>query len=254
MNYNKAENLGSIEQTMRTLKLGGLAKEWRSVDYHDNEQYLRDLLDIEVREREANRMARMVKQANFRVIKTLDTFIWKPTIEVPSTITREEIENAAFVQNKENLVLMGVSGTGKTHLATAVAMGLCEKGRHVRFYTATGLANILQEKYQRGTLTNFMTSLRRVELLVLDEVGFITLHKEASELLFQVISDCYEQKSLIVTSNVEFSQWNTVFGNDKLTAAMIDRLIHHSHILVFSGPSHRLEESVQRQRRGGAGQ
>ena len=254
MNYTKAESLGSIEQTMRTLKLGGLAKEWRGVDYHDNEQYMRDLLDIEVREREANRMARMVKQANFRVIKTLDTFIWKPTIEVPATITHEEIDNAAFVKNKENLLLMGVSGTGKTHLATAIAMNLCEKGRHVRFYTATGLANILQEKYQRGTLTSFMTSLRRVELLVLDEVGFITLHKEASELLFQVISDCYEQKSLIVTSNVEFSQWNTVFGNDKLTAAMIDRLIHHSHILVFSGPSHRLEESVQRQRRGGAGQ
>lgn len=254
MNDTKSENLGSIEQTMRILKLGGLAKEWRNVDYHDNEQYLCDLLDIEVREREANRMARMIKQANFRVIKTLDTFIWKPTIEVPATITREEIENAAFVKNKENLLLMGVSGTGKTHLATAIAMSLCKKGRHVRFYTATGLANILQEKYQRGTLTNFMTSLRKVELLVLDEIGFITLHKEASELLFQVISDCYEQKSLIVTSNVEFSQWNTVFGNDKLTAAMIDRLIHHSHILVFSGPSHRLEESVQRQRRGGAAQ
>jgi DNA replication protein DnaC len=133
-------------------------------------------------------------------------------------------------------------------------MNLCEKGRHVRFYTATGLANILQEKHQRGTLTSFMTSLRKVELLVLDEVGFITLHKEASELLFQVVSDCYEQKSLIITSNLEFSHWNTIFGNDKLTAAMIDRLIHHSHILVFSGPSHRLEESVQRQRRGGAGQ
>ena len=254
MNYTNAESLQSIEQTMRTLNLGGLAKEWRGVAYQDNEQYLRDLLDIEVRERETNRMARMVKQANFRVIKTLDKFIWKPTIELPATITREEIETASFLTHKENLLLMGVSGAGKTRLAIAIAMSLCEKGRHVRFYTATGLANILQEKYQRGTLTSFMTSLRRVELLVLDEVGFITLHKEAGELLFQVISDCYEQKSLIVTSNAEFSQWNTVFGNDNLTAAMIDRLIHHSHILVFSGPSHRLEESVQRQRRGGAGQ
>lgn len=254
MNYTKAESLQSIEQTMRTLKLSGMAKEWRNIAYRDSEQYMRDLLDIEVKEREANRMARMIKQANFRVIKTLDDFVWKPTIEVPSTITREEIEATDFVRNKENLVLMGVQGTGKTHLATALAMNLCEKGRHVRFYTATGLANILQEKHQRGTLTSFMTSLRRVELLVLDEVGFITLHKEASELLFQVVSDCYEQKSLIITSNLEFSQWNTIFGNDKLTAAMIDRLIHHSHILVFSGPSHRLEESVQRQRRGGAGQ
>lgn len=254
MNYTKAESLQSIEQTMRTLKLGGLAKEWRGVNYHDNEQYMRELLEIEVREREANRMARMIKQAGFRVIKTLDDFVWKPTIEVPATITREEIEAASFIKNKENLVLMGASGTGKTHLATAIAMSLCEKGRHVRFHTATGLANILQEKQQRGTLTGFMSSLKKVELMVLDEIGFITLHKEAAELLFQVVSDCYEQKSLIITSNLEFSQWNAVFGNDKLTAAMIDRLIHHSHILVFSGPSHRLEESVRRQRRGGAGQ
>jgi len=251
MNCIKTGNLQSIEQTMRTLKLGGLSKEWRSVVYHDNEQYMRELLEIEVREREANRMARMVKQAGFRVIKTLDDFVWKPAIEIPATITRENIETAAFVKEKENLVLMGVQGTGKTHLATAIAMSLCEKGRPVRFYTATSLANILQEKQQRGTLSNFMTSLRKAELLVLDEVGFITLHKEASELLFQVVSDCYEQRSLIITSNLEFSQWNTVFGNDKLTAAMIDRLIHHSHILVFTGPSHRLEESVRRQRKGG---
>jgi DNA replication protein DnaC len=253
MNYTKAESFESIEQTMRTLKLGGLAKEWRSIEYRDNEQYLRDLLEIEVREREANRMARMVKQASFRVIKTLDDFVWKPTIEIPSTITREEIETASFVKKKENLVLLGTVGTGKTHLATAIAMNLCERGRHVRFYTATALANILQEKQQRGTLTGFMTSLRKMELLVLDEIGFITLHREASELLFQVVSDCYEQKSLIITSNLEFSQWNTVFGNDKLTAAMIDRLIHHSHILVFSGPGHRLEESLQRQRKSGKG-
>jgi DNA replication protein DnaC len=212
---------------------------------------MRDLLEIEVREREANRMTRMIKQAGFRVIKTLDNFTWKSNIEIPGTISREDIESAAFVSKKENLVLMGSVGTGKTHLATAIALNLCEQGRHVRFYTATGLANILQDKHQRGTLNNYMASLRKVELLVLDEIGFITLHKEAGELLFQIVSECYEQKSLIITSNLEFSQWNTVFGNDKLTAAMIDRLIHHSHILVFSGPGYRLEESMLRQRAGG---
>jgi DNA replication protein DnaC len=254
MNYTKAESLPSLEQTMRTLKLGGLAKEWRGVEYRDPEQYLRELLDIEVREREANRMARMVKQAGFRVIKTLDDFVWKPGIKIPNTITREEMEAAAFVKDKENLVFMGACGTGKTHLATAIALNLCRQGRHVRFYTATGLANILQEKHQRGTLTGFTASLRKVELLVLDEVGFITLHKEASELLFQVVSDCYEQKSLIITSNLEFGQWNSVFGDNMPANALVDRLIHHSHIVVFSGPGHRLEESIQRQKRGGTGQ
>lgn len=245
--------IDSIEQTMRTLKLGGLAKEWRNVEYRDAEQYMRDLLEIEVREREANRMARMIKQAGFRVIKTLDSFVWKPGIEIPTSIDREEIETAAFVKEKENLVLMGAVGTGKTHLATAIALSLCQQGRHVRFYTATGLANILLEKQQRGVLSSFMASLKKVELMVLDEIGFITLHKEAGELLFQVVSDCYEQKSLIITSNLEFSQWNTVFGDTKLTAALIDRLIHHSHIVVFSGPGHRMEEAMRRQKKGGVG-
>ena len=147
MNYTKSESFESIEQTMRSLKLGGLAKEWRSIKYHEPEQYMRELLEIEVREREANRKNRMIKQANFRVTKTLDSFVWKPTIEIPNTITREEIEAASFVKKKENLVLMGESGTGKTHLATAVAMRLCEAGRHVRFYTATGLANTYRKKY-----------------------------------------------------------------------------------------------------------
>lgn len=224
----------NIEQTMRTLKLGGLAKEWRNIEYQDTEQYIRDLLEVEVREREANRMARMIKQAGFRVVKTLDSFIWKSGIEVPGSISREEIVAADFVRHKENLVLMGAVGTGKTHLATAIALNLCQQGRQTRFYTATGLANILQEKHQKGTLGSYMSSLKRVELLVLDEIGFISLHKEASELLFQIVSECYEQKSLIITSNLEFSQWNTVFGDTKLTAALIDRLIHHSHIVVFT--------------------
>lgn len=245
----------SIEKTMSTLRLGGLAREWRTVEYKDSpERYVSDLLELELREREANRMARMIKQAGFRVMKTMDNFIWKSGIEVPGTITREEIENVAFVPRKENLVLMGAVGTGKTHLATALAMKLCQDGKPARFYTATSLANLLLEKNQKGGLNGFLTSLKRVQLLVLDEIGFISLHKEAAELLFQVVSDCYEQKSLIITSNLEFSQWNTVFGDNRLTAALIDRLIHHSHIVVFSGPGHRLEESMQRQKKGGVTQ
>lgn len=241
----------TLEQTMRTLKLGGMAKDWRSVKYQSNEQYLSELLEMEVREREANRTNRLTKQAGFKVIKNLTDFIWKQGIEVPPSITKEAVESADFVDRKENLVLMGASGTGKTHLATAIALNMCESGRHVMFYTATGLAGALQEKSQKGQLNAFLKSLKKVELLVIDELGFISLHKEASELLFQAVSECYEQRSLIITTNIEFSQWNTVLGDNKLTAALIDRLIHHSHILVFTGPSHRLEESVKRQKGGG---
>ena len=240
----------ALEQTMRSLKLGGMAKDWKNVKYQNDEQYLSELLDIEVRERDTNRTNRLTKQAGFKVIKTLNKFIWKPGIEVPPSITKETIESADFVTHKENLVLMGASGTGKTHLATAIALKLCESGRQALFYTATGLAGTLQEKSQRGQLNTFLKSLKKVELLVIDELGFISLHKESAELLFQAVSECYEQRSLIITTNIEFSQWNTVLGDNKLTAALIDRLIHHSHILVFTGASHRLEESVKRQKGG----
>ena len=237
-----------IELMMRQVKLGGMAKEWRSVRFENPEQYMTVLLKLELKEREANRINRMVKTAGFRVLKTLDDFVWSSATQLPSDLTVEYMEKIQFLSRKENLIFMGTVGTGKTHLATAIALKACQEGRHVRFYTAASLANILLEKNSKGTLNNYLSALKKVELIVIDEVGFVPLHKDAAELLFQVISDCYERKSLIITSNLEFSQWNTVFGDNRLTAALVDRLIHHSHIVIFSGESYRLAQSMQRQR------
>ncbi|WP_317854732.1 IS21-like element helper ATPase IstB [Chakrabartyella piscis] len=237
-----------VEQYMKTLKLGGLAKEWTSVEYRNNEQYLTDLLQLELRERETNRINRMVKSAGFGVLKTLDDFTWRNEIALPIGLTREYMEDLQFLAPKENLIFMGAVGTGKTHLATALALKTCQEGRPVRFFTAASLANILLEKNNKGTLNSFLSTLKKVQLMVIDEIGFVPLHKAAAELLFQVIADCYERKSLIITSNLEFSQWNTVFGDNRLTAALIDRLVHHSHIVIFSGESYRLTQSMSRQR------
>ena len=237
-----------IEKYMRQLKLGGLAKDWRCVEYVSKEQYLKELLEVELHEREVNRINRIVKTAGFRVIKTLEDFVWTPTVKLPQGITQEDLENFTFVSRKENLIMLGAVGTGKTHLATAVTLRTCQNDKRARFFTAAGLANILLERNQKGTLNNFLISLKRVELIVIDEIGFVPLHKDAAELLFQVISDCYERKSLIITSNLEFSQWNTVFGDNRLTAALVDRLIHHSHILIFSGESYRLTQSMMMQK------
>lgn len=239
-----------IEQYMRTLKLGGMAREWRSVEFQSKEQYVRELLELELREREANRINRMVKTAGFQVIKTLDDFVWNQGIELPVGLTREYMEGLQFLTPRENLIFLGSVGTGKTHLATAIALAACQAGRRVRFFTAASLANLLLERNNKGTLNSFLENLKRVELIVVDEIGFVPLHKESAELLFQVISDCYERRSLIITSNLEFSQWNTVFGDNRLTAALIDRLIHHSHIVIFSGESYRLTQSMNRQRAG----
>lgn len=239
-----------IEQYMRTLKLGGMAREWRSVEFQSKEQYIRELLELELREREANRINRMVKTAGFQVIKTLDDFVWNQGIELPVGLTREYMGELQFLKPRENLIFLGSVGTGKTHLATAIALAACQAGRRVRFFTAASLANLLLERNNKGTLNSFLENLKRVELIVVDEIGFVPLHKESAELLFQVISDCYERRSLIITSNLEFSQWNTVFGDNRLTAALIDRLIHHSHIVIFSGESYRLTQSMNRQRVG----
>ena len=238
----------SIEKMMHTLRLGGLAKNWREVEYRDKEEYVRALLELELGEREVNRINRLVKTAGFRVLKTLEDFEWTSVIQMPQGVSREELETFRFVERKENLILLGAVGTGQTHLATGIALRACQSGKSARFFTAASLANMLLEKNQKKSLTAFLETLKKVDLMVLDEVGFVPLHQEASELLFQVISDCYEQKSLIITSNLEFRQWNTIFGDNRLTAALVDRLIHHSHIVVFSGDSYRLKQSVQRQR------
>ena len=223
-------------------------KVWQSVKYQSNEQYVTDLLEIELKEREINRINCMVKTAGFRVIKTLEDFVWTPFIDIPQGLTKENMETFTFAEKKENLIFMGAVGTGKTHLATAIALRACQSGKRTRFFTATSLANILLEKNQKGTINNFLSTFKRMELMVIDEIGFVPLHKDAAELLFQVISDCYERKSLIITSNFELSQWNTVFGDNRLTAALVDRLIHHSHILIFSGESYRLTQSMLRQK------
>ena len=237
-----------IETMMRQVKLGGMAKGWRSIPFTDPEQYVTALLKLELLEREANRINRRMKKANFRVLKTLDEFVRTPKIGLPNGLTQAYMEDLSFLGAKENLIFMGTVGTGKTHLATAIALKACQEGRDVRFFTAAELGNILLEKNSKGSLNSFLAGMKKTELIVIDEVGFVPLHKDAAELLFQVISDCYERKSLIITSNLEFSQWNTIFGDNRLTAALVDRLIHHSHIVIFSGESYRLTQSMQRQR------
>lgn len=238
-----------IEQYMRTLKLGGMSKDWRSIEFKNTEQYVTELLEIEIHEREVNRINRMIKTAGFKVLKTLEDFEWKSGIELPLGLDQEYMTDLSFVSSKENLIFIGSVGTGKTHLATAIALKACQEGKQVRFYTAASLANILLEKNSKGTLNSYLGTLKKVGLFVIDEVGFVPLHKEAAELLFQFISECYESKSLIITSNLEFSQWNSVFGDNRLTAALIDRLIHHSHIIIFSGESYRLSQSIKRQKK-----
>ena len=231
---------------MRKLRLGGMAKKWREVKYKSAEKYIDELLEIELAEREINTINRKIKNARFSVIKSLDEFVWHDGIQIPDGITQDSIENFEFVGKKENLIFLGSVGTGKTHLASAVTLNACKNGKSARFFTAAELANLLIDKNQKSALRGFFEEVKKHDLIVIDEIGFVPLHKEAADLMFQVISLCYEKCSLIITSNLEFSQWNSVFGDNRLTTALIDRLIHHSHILIFSGESFRLKQSMSK--------
>jgi len=145
-------------------------------------------------------------------------------------------------------VMVGKSGTGKTHLATALGVIACQMGRRTRFFTAAELVVRLSEAFAAGTLEKLLRSLLRSELLVIDEWGYVPVDRQGAQLLFRIISDSYERRSLILTTNLEFSKWGAIFTDDQMAAAMIDRLAHHGYILLFEGESYRMKHALMRQK------
>jgi DNA replication protein DnaC len=141
-------------------------------------------------------------------------------LHFPATTTKEEINDLRFLTGQQNLLLLGSTGTGNTHFATTLGVKACEKGYEVRFF------RVSESKLKR--------QIEKCDLLILDEFGYVPFQKQGSELLFHIIVDCYEHKSVIVTSNLEFGQWNRVFGDNRLTSALVDRLVHPAHIITMT--------------------
>jgi DNA replication protein DnaC len=176
------------------------------------------------------------------VIKTFENYSFE-NIQMPQSIDIENLKTASFIDSKENLILYGSVGTGKTHLATAIGIEACNQGKRVAFYRTAALVNELITSKKDGNLNRLLKRIEKTDLLICDEWGYIPFEREGSQLLFGVISECYEKRSLIITTNLEFSKWNGIFYDEKLTSAIIDRVIHHSHLLIFSGSSFRLKNS-----------
>jgi DNA replication protein DnaC len=232
-----------IEKYCYELKLGKtVAENYPHIMAETHEEFLAKLLGMEVESREINRKSRYLKQANFDVFKTFDGYKFQD-IQIPSSITLEDIRVTKFIEQKENLILYGPVGTGKTHLATALGVEACNQDKRVKFYRTAALVNHLTEAKASGNLNKVIKQLEKVDLLICDEWGYIPLDRQGAQLLFQVVADCYEKRSVIITTNLEFGKWNGIFYDEKLTTAIIDRLIHHSHLLVFTGKSYRLEHS-----------
>lgn len=209
------------------------------------QRIVEQILSAEIDGRRRAKLGKLVQQAGFPHIKTFEGYVYDH-ISFPSGSSPEKVQSLEWLEQKENLLLMGAVGTGKTHMATALGVEACRRGKTVQFYRASDLVAVLQEKFAAGTLSRFRDKLRKVDLLILDEVGYVPFSQTGSELLFNVIADCYEQKSVIVTSNLEFGQWTSIFGDTKLTSALVDRLVHHAHILSFTGESFRFKQAMER--------
>lgn len=212
----------------------------------DQKQFLHKLLELEVSSRWQSRITRLTKQAGFPQLKTLETFNWDHT-SLPESLNREDLKTGAFVTRVENLVLTGSVGTGKTHLASAIGLAACQMGMRVKFTTVAQLVLALTKASSLGTLDKEMIALRKLDLLILDEFGYIPIDLEQARLLFQVVADAYETTSMIITTNLEFARWGEILADTQMAAALIERVVHHGHHVTFKGASYRLENSLMRQ-------
>ncbi|MFV1800266.1 IS21-like element helper ATPase IstB [Phaeobacter sp. Ay1a-4a] len=208
----------------------------------DHTQYLLRLCELELIERERRMIERRIKAAKFPATKSLDSFDFKAIPSLNKVLTME-LARCEFALRRENVIALGPSGTGKTHVALGLGLAACQKGLKVRFTTAAALVHELVEAVDDRRLQRFQKTLASQDLLIIDELGFVPLSKTGAELLFEIISQRYERGSIIITSNLPFDEWTEVFGSERLTGAILDRLTHHVHILEMNGDSFRLRQS-----------
>jgi len=208
------------------------------------EQYLLRLSELEVAARSANALRARIKQAAFPVPKDFDTyeFTSMPSLNKQKIL---ELARGEWIDQHYNVCLIGAPGTGKTHLAIALGQAACRQGRRVRFFTAAALVNRLEEAQKQYQLERLLTQLDKTELLICDELGYLSFSRTGAELLFQVFADRYERASLLITSNLAFSDWGQVFQGERMTAALLDRLTHRCHIFEMNGESYRFRESMK---------
>jgi DNA replication protein DnaC len=209
------------------------------------EAFLLALVEIEAQQREENAHQKRLRMARFPVIKSLDQFDFTTLPSLNKAMVLD-LAQGGYLDKRENLILLGNSGTGKTHLATALGLIACQQGRKVRFFTAAGLINQLTEAQASLRLSYLERTLAQMDLLIIDEIGYVPFSEKGAQLFFQVAAQSYERQSLIMTTNLDFSQWPQVFGSEQLTGALLDRLTHHAHILTMNGESFRFRESMSK--------
>ena len=237
---------------LKTLKLPTFLREYDKIARQcasegvDHVRYLLRLAELKLIDRERRMVERRIKAARFPVIKSLDSFDFKVIPSLNKTLVLE-LARCEYIERRENLIALGNSGTGKTHIALGLGLAACQKGLSVGFITAAALVHELIEARDDKQLLRFQKKLATYKLLIVDELGFVPLSKTGAELLFEVFSQRYERGSTLVTTNLPFDEWTEVFGSERLTGALLDRLTHHVNILEMNGDSYRLNQSRRRQ-------
>ena len=214
----------------------------------DHVRYLLRLAELELIERERRTVERRIKEAKFPAVKSLDSFDYLALPSLNKALV-VELARSEYVARRENIIAVGNSGTGKTHIAIGLGLAACQKGLSVGFTTAAAMVHELIEARDEKRLLRQQRQLANYKLLIIDELGYVPLSQTGAELLFEVFSQRYERGATIVTSNLPFDEWTSIFGSERLTGALLDRLTHHVHILEMNGESYRLAQSRHRSRR-----
>lgn len=241
-----------LQGVLSHLRLSAVAKHYEQMARQAAEtgqpypEYLLSLLEQEVSQREANRRKRLIRQAKFPILYTLDTYDFSlmPSLSKQKVL---QLARGQFILNRENVVLVGEIGTGKTHLATALGYAACEWGYKVRFFTAASLIAHLLEAQEQNQLSRLERSLSKQHLIIIDELGFVPFSQQGAQTLFTFISQRYQRGSVLITTNLPFAEWTQVFQDQRLLGALLDRLTHQCHILEFAGESHRFRQSQANQ-------
>ncbi len=211
----------------------------------DHTGYLLRLAELELIDRERRMVERRIREARFPAVKSLDSFDFAAIPSLNKMLVLE-LARCGYVGRRESVIALGNSGTGKSHIALGLGLAACQKGLSVGFTTAAGLVHELLEARDERRLLRLQKQLAGYKLLIIDELGYVPLSPTGAELLFEVFSQRYERGSVIVTSNLPFDEWTSVFGSERLTGALLDRLTHHVHILEMNGESYRLRHSKRR--------
>jgi DNA replication protein DnaC len=224
---------------------GKLAKQ-AAAEGLDHVQFLARLIELEMIDRERRMIERRIKAAKFPAVKSLDSFDFK-AIPALNKMQVLELARCEWVERRENVIALGPSGTGKTHIALGLGLSACQKGLSVGFVTAAALVHELMEARDERRLLRLQKQMVSQKLLIIDELGFVPLSKTGAELLFELISQRYERGATLITSNLPFDEWTETFGSERLTGALLDRLTHHVNILEMNADSYRLGQSKARQ-------